>query len=116
METTPKPHPLALTSYRPSNGSEGCYFAELFCDQCAHEKQTHTGDDNDRACEIIMLSMCFDQNDPEYPKEWIYDNDGHPTCTKFKRHVWRDSYTGDLIDYELPEPLDPAQLDIFQNL
>jgi hypothetical protein len=30
------------------------------------------------------MSMAFEIDDPEYPEEWVYDEDGRPKCTAFK--------------------------------
>jgi hypothetical protein len=66
-------------SYQPSNGTEGEYFMEDFCYQCLHDQ------DPDKGCVLIMLSIFRKPGDPDYPKEWIYNQDGEPTCTKFYR-------------------------------
>ena len=60
--------------YRPSNGTEGDVFMEMFCYRCKHY------DD----CEIIVKTMAFEKDDPEYPKEWKFDAEGCPTCTAFE--------------------------------
>lgn len=98
---------------RPSNGGEGCEFQGSFCDQCAHEKYTHTGNDNDPMCPIFSRAVMYDVDDPEYPNEWTYDENGQPTCTNFKKHIWRDKFTGELIEPETIYPVDPDQLDLF---
>lgn len=58
--------------YRPANGTEGDIFMESFCDRCV----------NGADCEIQDATMAFDVDDPEYPAEWIEDDDG-PRCTAF---------------------------------
>lgn len=60
--------------YRPSNGTEGMMFMEMYCDQCA------SGED----CDILCASMCYDEKEDAYPKEWTYTAEGQPTCTAFK--------------------------------
>jgi len=62
--------------YQPSNGTEGMWFMDKFCDRCHYEV-------GGRQCPIILKTMVLDMEDPDYPKEWIY-NDGGPVCTKFK--------------------------------
>jgi hypothetical protein len=57
--------------YRPSNGTEGMIFEERFCDHCTK------GFD----CQIFINAFLFDIGDADYPEEWIYDQDGRPTCT-----------------------------------
>lgn len=62
----------------------------------------------ERQCEILADSMVFDVNDEEYPKEWIYGDDGKPTCTKHKYHDWEN-------DGEPELPIDdPDQLNLFE--
>jgi hypothetical protein len=64
--------------YRPSCGTEGMDFAEIFCDRCIKDQ------DEDDPCTIYTNTMVFMQNEPEYPKEWIYDEQEQPTCTAFE--------------------------------
>ena len=61
--------------YRPSNGTEGELFREWFCDRCARDVN------ND--CPIYVQTLIHDEDDPEYPKEWIIGEDGQPKCTAF---------------------------------
>ena len=60
--------------YRPSNGTEGEMFMEMFCDRCSKLS----------CCRIVGLSMAVEKDDPEYPKEWVFDSEGCPTCTAFE--------------------------------
>jgi len=72
-----------MRAYRPSNGTEGMIFQEEFCDQCSKDNpslETGAG-----GCEIMFRSMCHDVDDPEYPTEWVYDDNGEPTCTAFSK-------------------------------
>tara|TARA_R110002020_G_scaffold354775_1_gene567504 strand:+ start:218 stop:403 length:186 start_codon:yes stop_codon:yes gene_type:complete len=32
-----------------------------------------------------MRTMEFSKNDPEYPSEWTYNEEGHPICTEFSK-------------------------------
>ncbi len=57
--------------YRPSNGTEGDIFMEMYCDRCAKREY----------CVIPCVSMAFEKDDPEYPKEWLFGSDGVPICT-----------------------------------
>lgn len=70
-------------SYRPSNGSEGEEFMSQYCGQCKHDAKYQRTQDGKDGCKIIVYSHAFDIGHPKYPKEWIYGNDGQPTCTKF---------------------------------
>ena len=59
--------------YRPSNGSEGEMFMEMWCYQCKKEKE----------CQILTDAFCLGKDDDGYPKEWAYD-EGQPCCTAFE--------------------------------
>lgn len=65
----------AGTKYRPSNGTEGKMFFNEFCDRCKKISD----------CEIIGKTMAFDMDDPEYPTEWQYGEDGQPVCMAFEQ-------------------------------
>jgi hypothetical protein len=65
--------------YRPSNGTEGMMFMDDFCNCCEMDNG------RDICCRIMMLTMVYDLNDPEYPPEWQYDENGEPVCTAFKK-------------------------------
>lgn len=65
--------------FRPSNGSSGEVFMSCWCDNCKHD------DGSWSQCDLIFLSMTYDTTDPEYPREWVYDANGAPTCTKFEK-------------------------------
>lgn len=56
--------------YRPSNGTEGECFESAWCRDCKH---------ND-GCNIFLNAMLFRKDEPEYPKELVYGEDGHPRC------------------------------------
>lgn len=68
--------------YRPSNGTEGEIFEAQFCSQCEHEAAWRRDDLKHDACKIHARVYAFGINDPQYPKEWIEDEDG-PHCTAF---------------------------------
>ena len=70
-----KSYEAAGKSYRPSNGTEGDLFMAEFCDRCSKCK----------GCEIIGAAMLFEKDHEEYPKEWVYDAEGCPTCTAFEK-------------------------------
>ena len=65
-------------SYRPSNGTEGAMFQDMFCQLCTKD---NLDDEGLGGCEIILRSMGYGTEDKGYPKEWIYDKDGQPICT-----------------------------------
>lgn len=63
--------------YRPSNGTEGMDFMEQFCVRCKK--------DEDERCPILGRTMAYQVDEPEYPVEWIRDDDGrNPRCTAFE--------------------------------
>lgn len=77
-----------IKPYRPSNGTEGCWFDAKFCENCRHDSAWRRQEIEDRimtakSCKVLMYAMGFDIDDSEDPKEWIYDKNDEPTCTKF---------------------------------
>lgn len=93
--------------YRPANGTEGDIFISQWCSHCQNDKALREGcavnwmDDFER-CDIIDKTMLFNVDDPEYPSEWVYGEDGQPCCTAFvatgdERSVFRDPLTVDMF-------------------
>lgn len=81
-EKTDRPAAVAdLELYQPSSGLEGAAFMAAFCDRCQHDAafQAGTGD----SCPIAADTMVFHTTDEGYPREWVYDPEGYPTCTAF---------------------------------
>ena len=68
--------------YRPSNGSGWCAFMAAWCERCQREEDFHAGKSD--SCMIICNSMCYAIDEPMYPEEWTYDEDGNPVCTAFE--------------------------------
>lgn len=97
-------------SFRPSNGTEGMIFMDAFCEHCINEKWCHTQNDDDKKCDILSNSMLYDPGEPGYPEEWVYNEEGWPVCTAWKRWDWgRDEGDG----FNEPPPIypeDPNQL------
>lgn len=94
--------------YRPSNGSEGDHFISTFCMNCIHENPNPELKPN---CEILTFTMCYDVNEPEYPEEWIYNDQGKPVCSSFKKWDWgNDGDPNDPDNPKAPIPEDPNQL------
>lgn len=73
-----------MKKYRPSNGTEGLCFMEIFCQRCIHEEYVNTGDPNSKCCGILNRTFLYDVDHPLYPKEWIEKPDGSCECTAFK--------------------------------
>jgi len=65
--------------YRPSNGSEGDIFMSNFCYKCIHDDM-----ENEDYCHILNRTFVHEPEDEEYPKEWIYNQEGRPICTAFE--------------------------------
>jgi len=73
--------------YRPANGTEGMTFQEDNCFKCKHwvnDKKTDT-----MGCKkwIYDRTLFHDLGDPEYPKEWKYNDEAIPICTAFIHHL-----------------------------
>lgn len=93
--------------YRPSNGTEGAIFIDNWCAQCERDHGMMAGlpledcDDNS-ICGIIADTYCYAVDDPAYPKEWQYGNDGQPRCTAYLEKGQPipivDELTGDLFE------------------
>jgi hypothetical protein len=101
-----------MEKYRPSNGTEGMWFTSNFCEQCVHEKFMHTQCHKDKKCGILSASLMYGINEPEYPKEWVYNSE-EPTCTEFVKFDWGNDEDG-WNDPDGPDspfaPIDPNQL------
>ena len=69
--------------YRPYSGTAGLDFQAQFCDVCEKDKEFRKTEKN--GCEILLRALFFDIEDEKYPKEWIYDENGQPTCTAFEK-------------------------------
>jgi hypothetical protein len=67
--------------YRPSNGDEGMWFMDRFCDRCRRDDAFQRGKGD--SCPIAAATMIYEEDDPQYPKEWIEDDDG-PRCTAYE--------------------------------
>lgn len=67
--------------YQPSNGTEGMGFMEHWCERCERERPYY--EKGEEGCEILLRSMAFGIDDPQYPSEWTYNDNGSPICTAF---------------------------------
>lgn len=84
--------------YRPANGTEGDIWESILCEGCAHYKPDKYGTD----CEsgLIMAAMAHYTNEDGYPKEWVYDSNGDPTCTAWVSRNARRNARDEWIAYE----------------
>lgn len=87
---------MSSIKYRPANGTEGDIFRAEWCDSCALLK-----DENEEYCQILGSTFMFHTDDPGYPDEWEYDEDGNPCCTEY------------LHDSEKPMPRCTRTIDMF---
>ncbi len=58
--------------FRPANAKECEHLLDIWCGDCLK------GEDCETALMVIIVP---DVDDPEYPKEWVYGEDGKPMCT-----------------------------------
>ncbi len=77
---------MTTTKYRPSNGSEGDVFQHYFCDRCKREAKFRETQDGADGCPIVLHALVYEEDDPKYPAEWVYDNHDVTTarCTAFE--------------------------------
>lgn len=52
-----------------------------WCEHCERDSAYQKGDGD--PCPILGRSLAHDIDDPEYPSEWAYDENGQPCCTAF---------------------------------
>jgi hypothetical protein len=98
--------------YQPSNGTEGAYFINEYCMRCIHCDPDPYGP---KQCDILLRTMVYNVNDPEYPEEWVYNENDQPKCTAWIKWDWGED--GDPDDPDNPKapapPPDPNQMDLF---
>lgn len=61
--------------YRPSNGTEGDVFMSVFCSRCERDKDFTDDPEEGISCPIVANAFAYSIIDPEYPKEWVRDED-----------------------------------------
>jgi len=76
-------HNMAGKPYRPSCGTEGMAFDEAWCDLCARDAEWRYDEQNGDPCQILSDTFIYSITDAQYPKEWVYDRNGRPSCTAF---------------------------------
>lgn len=90
--------------YQPSNGTEGEGFVGHFCDRCLHDRAVRLHEDYANGCPILARAFAFKPGNPDFPDEWIQDDNGdNPRCTAFIEDDHDD-------DWEPPPSPDPTQL------
>lgn len=80
--------------FRPSCGSAGADFMNVWCARCQRDVAFHEGTGD--SCRIAADTMAYAKDDPNYPVEWRQDGPSGPRCTAFEA-----------ID-PTSQPIDPA--------
>lgn len=94
--------------YCPSNGTEGDWFESEFCMQCLHTNPDPT---KKPQCKIWCAAVCYHVTEPQFPKEWVYNDKNEPTCTAWVKWDWdTDGDPNDPNNPKAPIPDDPMQL------
>lgn len=57
---------------------------EQWCARCKRDAAFQADPDNNDGCEIAANTMVYDEDDPLYPEEWVYNSDDEPICTAFE--------------------------------
>ena len=63
-----------VKKFRPSNGTEGAVFIDVFCATCARDISLD--------CQILADTLMYDVDDAKYPAEWCYKGN-IPCCTAY---------------------------------
>lgn len=69
-----------------------------------------------KQCNILLKTLIHGVDEPEYPKEWTYDENDRPICTSYVKWDWDSN--GDPDDPDNPNapiPDDPNQLMLFSE-
>lgn len=66
-----------VEKFLPSNATQGDGFIADWCYRCARHS-TEPGE----GCEIFGRTQAYQVDDPEYPEQWRYGQDG-PECAAF---------------------------------
>lgn len=72
--------------YRPSSGTEGYEFEAAWCERCDHYRPMRD-DSNIFDCTQGHLTAAWGADgvdDPLYPKAWVYNAKGKPSCSDWK--------------------------------
>lgn len=89
--------------YRPANGTEGEMFMSKWCACC--ERNRAYLEDGEEPCDIILRSVAYDADNPEYPEELVGTFLSDARCLAFvpvgEPVVVRCSQTFDMFDDEL---------------
>jgi hypothetical protein len=66
--------------YRPGNAREGWDFDDAWCARCQQDAGFRDGDGG---CHVLADTIIFNVDEPGYPTEWRYGENGKPECTAF---------------------------------
>ncbi len=88
-----------MNKYRPSNGTDGDCFHAAWCEQCERDAKYRAT--NEDGCDILASMMAYSIDDPDYPEELTYNENGKPCCTAFipdgDEIHYRDDKTADMF-------------------
>lgn len=87
--------------YIPNNNTEGELFYDIWCNRCERDRLYR--ENAGSGCDILLLSLVFDIDDPLYPSKWTYDNNGVPICTEFISVDYASAATGDQFSGSHPD-------------
>lgn len=74
--------------FRPSNGTELALFTCSWCENCGKDLLVNGEKDVDDCkpgdlCKILTAATLHAEDDPRYPQEWQYGEDGQPMCAAY---------------------------------
>lgn len=62
--------------FKPADEREARDFLTSHCNRCVRSLAS--------SCEILEAVTVNDATDPDYPSQWVLDDEGRPTCTAFE--------------------------------
>jgi len=75
---------------------------EAWCNQCERDRAYRESEGCEPGCEILVNTMAYEVDDPRYPVQWVYGQDGKPRCTAFipegETIPFRDDKTIDMFE------------------
>ena len=79
---------MTTRPYRPSNGTEGCWFDDKWCSRCERDRAWREDESKGEPCDILGRTLIFNVGETGYPVEWIeddvpYPQPANPRCTAF---------------------------------
>jgi hypothetical protein len=89
---------LAGKPYCPSSGTEGSEFEDAWCGTCNRYRIVDVANDivDCQKGHLIAAYATADVNDPGFPKAWVYDAEGRPSCSDWQQTNGPDEKPGRL--------------------